>query len=866
MVGGPERLSNLAADDAGDANQQLHPLVLAQYVSPVDRPAQAQPAPGDDDVPWRAHYGQQGFRVGQQPSGKIKTDPGPEAAPPAPGATAANPPPRGRFAPAPNVLGQGDPNPNRNGKPDPNEPVWAQPGAAVRPVQVAKDGPAAPISEDEFWKRQDQLIRPTGRNLGVVTNDPFYAMAAGAGAGWLGDVSSMGLSNRADSILHKRARLVAEGSTAEPTGSQQWAQNWRQNWDRTGRVDLEYQKSLASIESRSNDLRTTASHMDGLVNDWGGRVQGSPPTQRLADYLGELNKERATQRLTPLQIGDNEFSQVLAQRHKDALEAVSKIGQERSIMTEFKAKEVASARWQYGQGGALRGAGLVGAGLLIDNYADRLFNPDSDHKTGLTSFYGAVSIPLALAWNPLAGPTAGKTRTMIGFLATTATLTGIGMAIGRAIDSPALKDTLASRQWNPNMMDIASMGFTAGLPAPSTGNRLALAAGGWFEARSMGADNIFKKMGWSAVGAAVSLPFIDKGIKGPAIAFHLVAFGLSVADGLINPQPNYKQANNDAWAALKEDQTKRTAASLNKSIDDFAQAAIKNDIDKDGPLFEYFDKWRSKATPFPEPDKGGDLLRDRGIVILGTALGEARLANGSARLQPDYHLEYIPGLNGLNLDFGGYAAAYLENAKRSADDAAKESQRLAAKDGKTVDQSELDGLKAAKDRIDKNLDKIYGPTTTHNIPQAFNVLTDYVKNNTEKSYVDWMNHIRDNRIVPLMSQANYDKDPVAKKLVAKALRDEALLFMATANKIHVYGHDDVSANLLLTNANTNPATYLRMANHLDPNNPDLPQYMDIYNKLANATRLGAVESLQNDNSANAWMVDQNQILNPGGRQ
>ncbi len=431
-------------------------------------------------------------------------------------------------------------------------------------------------------------------------------------------------------------------------------------------------------------------------------------------------------------------------------------------------------------GNFIKGAAFAGLAMSADDYLDRAITGKS-HKEA-SALYDGLLLPAAFA-----APTWGSR----------AAYAAAGIAGSLVLDKllPASDKQEFSKLLRPTTLDSLAMGAAFLIPAESTAVRLSLIGGAW------------------AMGRVYNL------IQG---------------DGNIGLKTN-------AVNALNADSKERSASSMNKAI-----AAFKNlgDTSLSAVNLSAQELNSNPSTSLP-------VVREQAIV--DTAYGESLLKQGS--MVPDAKTpQYL--LPGYNLDLGGRAMRYLMLADNKYQQAAQISKLELGQNinGKVVTQSEISSLAQADQSVKDIINnKING---SHDINKIFAKLENlaYIHPGQTAKLIlknqDWIAKLGQN-------------EP---QLTAKLFRDLALIELAAAAKdigyngigkatsgstaeaaLALYGSNEARQ---AQDANGNPKGYsgaldcLKLANKLDPQNPDLPALVAIANNLQAKIPANSITNLQ----------------------
>ncbi len=339
-----------------------------------------------------------------------------------------------------------------------------------------------------------------------------------------------------------------------------------------------------------------------------------------------------------------------------------------------------------------------------------------------------------------------------------------------------------------------------------------------------------------ALGVASAIP-MRRETFAARLGYMGIAWAGSKAGRYLFEGPSGREVRDQAWELFKQDKSDRTEASMTKTIDKLKSMdnfPVRGDAKQLTTVLEYYlADWMAR-------DHSKDALNgERGAAMFLAAAGEARLEKGSrvakgeggtddGKLKQawnmlyntvtsgkDQQFDYI--LAGRDLDLGGQSIKYLFSAKikleRAKEETAAQIKANGEVRGTKVQASEIADLDKVKQRVEANLEKIYG---RHDIPAMLKEVQEYTFRLHQKD----MDRIR-KQAKATIAEPKTD-DP---RFVAKFCRDVALIDIAWAiNKLGAYnntgkGKDGESAAVMLGEAKI----ALRKAGELDPKNPDLEQ-------------------------------------------
>ena len=338
-----------------------------------------------------------------------------------------------------------------------------------------------------------------------------------------------------------------------------------------------------------------------------------------------------------------------------------------------------------------------------------------------------------------------------------------------------------------------------------------------------------------SVAAAMLIPMRNES-PGLRLAYMGTAWLGSHLLNYVFSGPDPKSIRDDAVKLFVADKSQRSASSMNSAINKF------NDLGKvsDAVVNFYLGDWLSRTHT--------DLLSGyRGAAILLTSAGETALANGTfvpnqaaptkgnpltditnvkawgsdildAVFGNNKNFSYL--LGGDHYDLGGQALMDLQSAKIELERAKTQTEQMAQQGqsdhGTRVEASEVNGLNQVEQRVQDDLNKIYGK---HDINAIYNVLEPYAHNLNQ----DVMANIRNQVKATIANPGTNDR-----QFQAKFYRDLALIDLAFAGYMVNYRgvgkvSDGASASIMYQEAQS----ALRQAQALDGNNPDLPQLQQI---------------------------------------
>ena len=306
---------------------------------------------------------------------------------------------------------------------------------------------------------------------------------------------------------------------------------------------------------------------------------------------------------------------------------------------------------------------------------------------------------------------------------------------------------------------------------------------------------------------------------------YLVAHALN----LLPERDNPKTVRDQAFADLTKDSSERSAASMNRAIEQFKQLGK----DHENALKLYRDDWPNRA----HDDKITNL---RGMAALNIALGETRFEKGTlipyskaqgqdgvwSQVWHTFGVSFTEGhdrqYNDLlpegNLDLGGEALSSFR-ASKAALAGAQEQTRSALQQnanatvsGTRVRQSEADDLSQLEKRVDASLSKIYGK---HDIATAYKSVQEVAHISLDK----FDKFVRQE----ILHKLDLFKTDGDKQFLAKLHRDLALCDLAIAG-VKV-GHNGIGSGQdpFVATIIQEAQSHLEKARELDAGNEDTPQ-------------------------------------------
>lgn len=916
MAGMDWALGKIAADDHAGLSyadfrsaDDLPPpqALLVDYKPPPAAPTRIEPpqSPIDPcaktDGQWRLPLGcdaQHNFNQGKPtvPGVQWKAEPPAEPAPPAAESQPKEAPSVG-YRPTRVELPKPAVDVNQNGGSDIKVPEFhpsGKPGA----TQVANAGP---VSAEKFWRDEDERIEITGRKIGHHTYNPTgYLIGAGL-AGSFGESALPFILARSSRNILRNVPSADEtgGETRQPGMRERWARNYRANYDTASkpREDLEY------TDDRAKFIASQAEHEQGIrknnvlqadlskSSEAGGKV--SPD---LAEYAKTKGVDLTTPNAAELEARKSLLARTLNQEELDLRKSAASLRWDEGAIRQA----YSSAKPGVGLYGGARGMAAVGLSMVLDHYLDRAPSllPDKvtsalgleqrDPKMGISSSVGSTAlVPLAYSLDVAgrAGVKGGWNFVLNGGVAVAAALgaeliggkiSGFGLGLDSYLGTSELPT--ASDRFTPNMIDMVNIGLAAGFPAPKQSTRLALTGMGWLDARAYAAPGIpgvplsaeVESLGWGALALGTST-FVPKGMRGLAVAGTVASVGFGELNRIFNPKPDFARLNTQAWDALKEDESKRTAASMNAAVDSFDRLSARSGYDDshlwtqgsrdvdDGAVWSYENDWMRQGKSF----EAGNIEKYRGEIILATSLGESRLSRGST---PDdakdvitnkhMHADFVPGLEGKELDIGSEALLYLNRASTAINNAVSATTAEDGKEhhGKVVSKdAEIAELKTVRTRVNGDIAKIIDRAHSRDtLGAAIDAMAEYNVGNAKKLDNLYQKSLRILEGATPPADAGND---YYKKVVAKSARDIAMIWMSES--VSAATHNNAVAGLQRLDASqtgnaagdaqanggraTDVARILKIAEKYDPNNKDLATLKEIYEEKVTFVRRKALE-------------------------
>lgn len=308
-----------------------------------------------------------------------------------------------------------------------------------------------------------------------------------------------------------------------------------------------------------------------------------------------------------------------------------------------------------------------------------------------------------------------------------------------------------------------------------------------------------------------------------------------------------------AQSFAKTDAAQRSDTSVDAAVAKFRELGAKNEIVLEQNFAQILVNSQKKYGQMSREEK---LLDHRQFIIVGRALAEHRLENGSrlAATQTDKPT-YI--LKGHNLDIGGDALSFFLITKRSVEGSKTLTKMLMGSNvsGSTVTEAELQALDSQGGKIDECIAKINGK---HDIAGAFSGMEAFLKRGSTSSSASFIPlpifhktmieeiNVKLGRWTPGLRNSDGTANEEAKMMVAKLFRDQALAKMALCSyKLDDSNVQDAASHLLGTAQGRDeplPGSQIRKgydgaldmlacAEALCPNNQDLPELKAIAKQL-----------------------------------
>ncbi len=280
--------------------------------------------------------------------------------------------------------------------------------------------------------------------------------------------------------------------------------------------------------------------------------------------------------------------------------------------------------------------------------------------------------------------------------------------------------------------------------------------------------------------------------------------GIARVTGLDGDRPT--EIRDTAVNAFTHDQMARSESSFSNAVDKAKALGRENEV----ALELQYNDWQAKqSTTAP-------LSYMRGTAVLGAALGEFRLEEGS-RFDLSSHADKKPRiLKGFNYDFGGEANIFLRVAAGNLVNAQNFVIQNKGKtvDGQAMDDAYLSQLKAEQTKVEQQLNIIYGP---HDVKGVFNELRNQARVNSgdmQQALVRMKNTFD-------VLQTN------DVRFRAKAARDLALGHLAESSFMVQNGNGEEARTMYLA-----AVQYIQESQRLDPSAPDNKSLDDLQREVA----------------------------------
>ncbi len=358
---------------------------------------------------------------------------------------------------------------------------------------------------------------------------------------------------------------------------------------------------------------------------------------------------------------------------------------------------------------------------------------------------------------------------------------------------------------------------------------------------------------WDAVpmGLAFVMPSKSKMVKA-ALVGGAWALGNTAESAFTGPSAGDIESR--AIDTSKQDKTERTFGSFEKTVEGFKELGQKNEIILEQNLGQLLVDSNKNYKTMSQEEKLG---AHRTTAALARALGEYRLEHGT-RLAAGTTDRPTYILDGLDLDMGGDALAFLQMSRNSVKGSQAMTKIMMDNQafGTKVTEQEVKDLDRVADKVNADINKITGK---HDLEKAMGQLSNFIERGTtasgatlnkeiafHKTFVEELNK-KLGRNMPNLRMSNGEMNPDAALMVSKLLRDQALAKLAqTAYKLD-HGDDPIGAGQLLygTPQGRNeilPGTdkpkgfdgamqAIMLAEKLAPDNPDLAELKAIATRL-----------------------------------
>jgi hypothetical protein len=370
---------------------------------------------------------------------------------------------------------------------------------------------------------------------------------------------------------------------------------------------------------------------------------------------------------------------------------------------------------------------------------------------------------------------------------------------------------------NTNGIEGLTMSTALALPITDPRERATVVGLTWLGNRMINMDNTQATVTAGVVTAGgLFAPGLDFRTRALIVGADWATF---TATRLLRPNDHdLTGVNAEAMKALENDKNDRSESSLFNAVDKLKELGKG----KQEALNFYYEDYKKPGRQFDNL-----LSAFRGCAAVSVAYGETRLASGT--LIP--HAEHPTfQLEGLDLDLNGKALRALLFAKENLNKAKEQTTQLAGQkvSGSTVQQSEVEALDKMSQRVDADVQKIYGQ---HKIASAVDSLAQY-------STQDYRGFSK--LLVDLSTGIAANRNITDKAFLAKLCRDYAVMSLAVAkgNPSHgstaLYGAEGTQGRILINPADGTPTGFdgaFQMAKQLDPTSPDLAELESIANEL-----------------------------------
>ncbi|MDZ4834238.1 MAG: hypothetical protein SGJ27_10715 [Candidatus Melainabacteria bacterium] len=317
-----------------------------------------------------------------------------------------------------------------------------------------------------------------------------------------------------------------------------------------------------------------------------------------------------------------------------------------------------------------------------------------------------------------------------------------------------------------------------------------------------------------------------------------------------------------------KDKTERSISSYEKSVTDFRDLGKKNEIVLEQNLAQVLNESNKNYRSMSQEEKLG---AHRTTAALAQALGENRLEKGT-RLSVGTTDKPTYILDGMNMDMGGDALAFLMMARNSVRGSKQMTEIMMDKPafGTIVTKQEVADLDKAADKVNADIETINGK---HDLVKTMDKLKAFLERGTtssgatfskeigfHKTFVDDINR-KLGRNMPQLKMSNGELNPDATMMVSKLLRDQALAKMTHAAYKLDHGDDPIGAGQMIFGTPQGRKEWLpgtqnekgfdgaleaiMLAERLSPNNPDLPELKAIATRLADQIKAKVPDQYNN---------------------